>query len=70
MNRKTTLHPIKVLVTLATLMHDDVDHFVLLADVFCWLGKESVDYLVEQLDISPSVLLDARSEFGNCLLML
>lgn len=70
MNRETTLHSIEMLITLATLVHNDVDYFVLFTDVFCWLRKESVDDLIEQLDISPSVMLDARGELGNCLLML
>lgn len=70
MNWKPALHSIKMLVTLPALVHNNVDNFVLVTDVLCWLGKESVDDLVEQFDISPGVMLDARGKFCNCLLML
>lgn len=31
---ETILSPVKVVITLAALVHDNIDHFILIADVF------------------------------------
>jgi hypothetical protein len=71
MLRKTgVLRPIQLLVAYSTLMEDNVDYFVEFTDVFGSQRHNLVDNFTEEVDISASVVLDTRNQFGNSAFML
>ena len=49
----TTLH---LLISLAPLVHNDVDNLILLTDILSGDGHKLIDNLVEQFDVATGVI--------------
>lgn len=52
---KAFLRPLCALVTLSTLVQNDVDDFIVFADILCWQRHELVDDLAEERDIAACI---------------
>ena len=57
-------------VAVRALVQDDIDDVVRLAQVFGRLWHDRVDDFVEEPDVAPDVVLDARYELRHGLLVL
>lgn len=68
--REAILTVLQRFVTFASLVQNNINNFVLLTDVFCWLGHELVDNLAEQANVSSSIAAYVRHKFGDGFLML
>jgi len=64
------LRTIDLLVPFTSLMKNDVDDFVLVADVFCGLWHELVNDLTEEAHVAAGIIANAGHEFVNCVFML
>ncbi len=49
------LRPLCALVTFSTLVKNDVDDFIVLADILCWQRHELVDDLAKERDIAACI---------------
>ena len=67
---KSILATLQLFVALAPLMQNDIDDFILVADVLRWLWHELVDDLTEKADVSPSIVPDAGDKFRDRALVL
>ena len=63
----TTLH---LLISLAPLVHNDVDDLILLADILSGDGHELIDDLVEQLDVAAGIISYPRYQLAHSLFVL
>lgn len=50
------LHAIQSLITLSSLVEDNIYYFVIFADIFCRDGHELVDHFAEEVNISSSIV--------------
>lgn len=55
MYRKPILTSLDLLIPLSPLVHNDIDDFILVADVLRGYGHEAVDNFTEKLDVAAGV---------------
>lgn len=67
---KPVLLTFRLLVSFPSLMQDNINDLVVLADVFCGLWHELVHDLAEQADISTCVEANALNQLGHGILVL
>ena len=51
-------------------MKDNIDDFILIADIFCGKWQEFIDNLRKQEDISPCIVADLGYQLANGILVL
>ena len=64
------LHALHTFIPFSSLMKDDIDDFVMLADILRWLRHELVHHIAEERDIAACVPAYPGHEFRNCALVL
>lgn len=64
------LSSFSVIVMFSSLVKNDVDDVVVLADVLGWRGHDAVDHFTEKRDIAASVSPDPRDKVGHRTFML
>ena len=70
MFRKTIFWILSVLVTFTSLVENDIDDFVVLADVFGWKWQEFVDDVREKEYIAACIAANPGHQLGDCALIL
>ena len=61
---------LNLFIPLASLVHNDVYDFILLADVLGGYRHEAIDYLIEQLGVAASVVPYVRYKLAYGFFML
>lgn len=70
MFRESFLPILQLFIALASLVKNDIYHFIMLANILRGQWHELIDNLAEEVDVSSSVVTDAGYEFSFDTLML